>query len=260
MLRSVVTLIRFPCTVIGVLLALTSPLHHRVWLSAAGAVLIIAGIAATWIPARRVTREPVTIEVPVRGRWLALNSPADKVPSHGVHANGQTYAIDLVYWPDADVEWAGLRPWPVIQRPSAFPAFGRPVHAPAAGTVVHVQNRLLDHWSRKSWPALLYFFLVEGTARELVGPGMLLGNHVVIDVGGGTFAVLAHLKRGSITVQEGRVVDVGDHLGECGNSGNTTEPHLHLQLMDRARAAVAAGVPFRFAGQETPRNGEPLVG
>jgi murein DD-endopeptidase MepM/ murein hydrolase activator NlpD len=52
---------------------------------------------------------------------------------------------------------------------------------------------------------------------------------------------------------------VGQLLAECGNSGNSSEPHLHFQLMDTARTAFATGLPFRFAGYEIPKNGEPLV-
>jgi murein DD-endopeptidase MepM/ murein hydrolase activator NlpD len=89
--------------------------------------------------------------------------------------------------------------------------------------------------------------------------GALLGNHVVLDLGGGIYAVLAHLKRGSIGVQKGQVVRVGQKLAECGNSGNSSEPHIHFQLMDTPRAAFAAGLPFRFCGHDMPKNGKPLV-
>ena len=105
---------------------------------------------------------------------------------------------------------------------------------------------------------MLYLFL-EGSARELIGPGALLGNHVVLDVGDGNYAVLAHLKRGSIKVKEGQAVRAGQQLAECGNSGNSSEPHVHFQVMDTPRAAFAAGLPFRFSGHEMPKTGEPLV-
>jgi hypothetical protein len=48
-------------------------------------------------------------------------------------------------------------------------------------------------------------------------------------------------------------------VAECGNSGNTSEPHLHFRLMDTARPSLAAGLPFSFVGHDVPRNEEALV-
>src|SRR5918992_5104544 len=60
-----------------------------------------------------VRDQPVEIAAPVRGRWSALNSPADRVPSHGVQGYGQAYAIDLVYEPEepARPKFAAWRPF-----------------------------------------------------------------------------------------------------------------------------------------------------
>lgn len=249
--------VRVPFFVVGVLLVLMSPLHHLAWMSWLGVALILTSLATTFMPGG-VKREPVTVHSPVRGRWIAVNSPANKVPSHGVHSAGQTYAIDLVYWPDATETWKAVHRRPLCRRPGEFPGFGQPILAPAAGTVVRTRDHWRDHWSRNSWPALVYL-LVEGSIRELMGPGGLLGNHIIIDLGDGTYAALAHLKRRSIKVREGQSVQAGQELAECGNSGNTSEPHIHFQLMDKSRASFAAGLPFRFAGADTPKNGEPFV-
>lgn len=250
--------LRLPTLICGVLLVVTSPLHGQPVVSWAGAVLVAASVLSTFVRGLAVRREPVVVEVPVRGRWIAINSPADKVPSHGVHSTGQTHAIDLVHWPDPGTVWTPVHRWPLMRRPEDFPGFGQPVLAPADGRVVRTSNSWRDHWSRNSWPALLYAF-VEGSARELLGPGALLGNHVILDLGDGTYAALAHLRRGSITVSEGQVVRAGQQLAECGNSGNTSEPHVHFQLMDRRRPAVAAGLPFVFRDREVPKNEEAMI-
>ena len=89
----------------------------------------------------------------------------------------------------------------------------------------------------------------------------MLGNHVVLDVGDGRYAALAHLQHGSATVHAGEHVACGDVVGRCGNSGNSSEPHVHFQLMDHPRALIAAGLPFVFARDgardgAVPRNGE----
>jgi hypothetical protein len=232
----------------------------------AGLAALVAGMALYlrlgWPP----RREPVAVAAPVVGRWRAVNSPADRVPSHGMHAYAQTYAIDLVGEPMGSPRpsWSW---WPLARRPAEFPGFGAPVLAPAPGVVVDAEDRARDHWSRTSLPALLYL-LVESVVRELGGPGRLFGNRVVIEIGEGLYAVLAHLRRGSIRVQPGDMVATGDHIADCGNSGNSTEPHVHFQLMDHANVLLADGIPFSFCAQGTdaehgslglPRKATPVV-
>ncbi|AZQ35822.1 M23 family metallopeptidase [Streptomyces cyaneochromogenes] len=204
----------------------------------------------------RVAREPLEVDPPVTGRWSALNSPADRTPSHGTHAYGQTYAIDVVAEPEPGAR-PGFRPlWPLARRNGDFPAFGAPLLAVADATVVRVVGDQRDHLSRTSLPALLYLMTVEASVRDLAGVKRIVGNHVVLDLGDGTFALYAHLQRGSLTVREGGRVTAGQQLARCGNSGNSTEPHLHFQLMDGADPDTARGVPFTWRGIGVPGNGE----
>ncbi|MEU8604761.1 M23 family metallopeptidase [Streptomyces parvulus] len=201
-------------------------------------------------------REPVEVGPPVSGRWSALNSPADRTPSHGIHAYGQTFAIDLVAEPGP-----GARPgfrvlWPLARRNRDFPAFGAPLLAVADATVVRARDTQRDHLSRTSLPALLYLMVLEGSVRELAGVRRVIGNHVVLDLGDGTHALYAHVRRGSLAVREGDRVAAGQVLAHCGNSGNSTEPHVHFQLMDGPDPDTARGVPFTWRGIGVPRNGE----
>ncbi|MEU3947218.1 M23 family metallopeptidase [Streptomyces sp. NPDC029526] len=201
-------------------------------------------------------RPPVEVAPPVTGRWSALNSPADRTPSHGIHAYGQTYAIDLLAEPEP-----GSRPgfsalWPLTRRPEEYPAYGAPLLAVADATVVRADDGQRDHRSRSSVPALLYLMLAEGSVREMTGVRRILGNHLVLDLGDGTYAAYAHVRRGSFTVREGDTVRAGQVVARCGNSGNSTEPHLHFQLMDGPDPDTARGVPFRWHGLGVPRNGE----
>jgi murein DD-endopeptidase MepM/ murein hydrolase activator NlpD len=55
------------------------------------------------------------------------------------------------------------------------------------------------------------------------------GNNVVIDIGGGRYLLMGHLSPGSIQVKVGDHVKLGQQIAKVGNSGNTTEPHLHIQ-------------------------------
>lgn len=191
--------------------------------------------------------EPLKIQAPVRGRWIAMNSPADRVPSHHLTAYGQGQAVDLVCDTPArpDMRW-----WPLARRPDAFPGFGQPILSPVDGVVTRVVAGRRDHWSRTSWPALVYL-LFEGV-RELLGPSTILGNHVVIDCGSSRYLLLAHLRCRSLLVRPGQRVSPGQLIGECGNSGNSTEPHVHVQAMDHPNPFFAAGIPIVFETSEGP--------
>ena len=216
------------------------------------AVPFYAGVPL-WLRSGRqqTAHEPVEVDAPVTGEWFALNGPADKVPSHGVRFLGQEYAIDLIV--DSEERPASTW-WPPMRRNEAFPAFGRPLLAVAGAEVVHVEDGARDHLSRGTHPALLYM-LGEGLVRQAVGAHRILGNHVVLDLGGGVYALYAHLRQGSVRVRPGDRVGTGQVLGGCGNSGNSSEPHLHFQLMDAADPRLAVGVPFTWRGVGVPANG-----
>jgi murein DD-endopeptidase MepM/ murein hydrolase activator NlpD len=85
--------------------------------------------------------------------------------------------------------------------------------------------------------------------------GAIAGNYVTVSLPeSGTFVLLAHLRRGSIRVAVGQLVADGQQLGNCGNSGNSTQPHVHMQAMDGADPSVARGVPMVFRRfREWPR-------
>ncbi|MFG2432729.1 M23 family metallopeptidase [Streptomyces sp. NPDC048590] len=205
-------------------------------------------------------REPVEVLPPVAGRWSALNSPSDRVPSHGLHTFGQTWAIDIVAEGGTGTA-AAERPrfawlWPLARRPQVFPAFGAPVVAVADATVVTTDDSQRDHLTRNSLPGLAYLLLAEGELRGLAGAHRVFGNRIVLDLGDGTYAAYAHLQNGSIEVRAGDTVRAGQRLARCGNSGNSTEPHVHFQLMDRPELERARGIPFSWRGIGVPANGE----
>jgi murein DD-endopeptidase MepM/ murein hydrolase activator NlpD len=77
------------------------------------------------------------------------------------------------------------------------------------------------------------------------------GNHVVVAIGFDLFAFYAHMRPGSITVKEGDVVKVGQSLGHVGNTGSSTEPHLHFHIIDRPQFLSGQGVPYEFANFST---------
>jgi murein DD-endopeptidase MepM/ murein hydrolase activator NlpD len=71
------------------------------------------------------------------------------------------------------------------------------------------------------------------------------------------YSAYAHLRRRSLRVAVGDRVRASQQLGEVGNSGNSSEPHLHFQLMDHPKPMYAAGLPFELP-TGIPPNGEHL--
>lgn len=125
--------------------------------------------------------------------------------------------------------------------------FGRPMLAPAAGVITTAIDTLPDNPPGEMTPA---------------APA---GNHVVIDHGNGEYSLLAHLRSGSVTVEAGDSVSAGQQVGACGNSGNTSEPHLHYHLQNSPTfSASAQGMPAfftdYFADDKLVRRGEPVRG
>jgi murein DD-endopeptidase MepM/ murein hydrolase activator NlpD len=107
-------------------------------------------------------------------------------------------------------------------------AYGRPVLAPAGGLVRAVADGADDRLGRR--------------ARAFGGAG----NHVVIEVAPGEYLFVAHLQRGSIGVRPGDRIAAGQPVGRVGNSGNSSEPHVHLHLQDTPDALWGEGIPFFF--------------
>ena len=204
-------------------------------------LLFLFGLAASYLP-RPAPGDVAALASPIRGRCRAVNSPADQVPSHGVHAFAQTYAIDLLHEPAGGERptFGGRR---AMRRPEEYPSFGRPVYAPATGRLARVVDSARDHRCRSNWLGYVYM-AVEGVVLQLRGTRGLLGNHVVIALEDGGHVALAHLRRGSVTVREGDRVRRGEIVAEVGNSGNSSEPHVHMQLMDRPKPTTAVGLPL----------------
>lgn len=115
---------------------------------------------------------------------------------------------------------------------ASYMAFDQPILAVADGTVVRVVSDMPDIEPRT---------LPKDLKLDDFG-----GNRVVVDIGDGVFAFFAHLKQGSPTVKVGDRVTRGQVVGRLGNSGNTSEPHLHFQLSRAAASLSGDNVPFEI--------------
>lgn len=201
--------------------------------------------------------EPVLLGPPMRGRLQARHSPADRVPSHGTELFATARALDLVPVDErgcsAPLSLSSLlRP----EVPEAFVGFGREVLSPVEGTVVRVHDGEADHPASRGVPSVGY--ALTQRSRLSQGWSALAGNHLILRIahdGGQVHLALCHLQRGSIVVRPAQTVRAGDLVARCGNSGNSTEPHLHLQVMTTADPTTARAVPFDLPGG-MPRNGQ----
>jgi hypothetical protein len=198
----------------------------------------------------------IVLSLPFTGLWLVQNSPARRVPSHGTDLLGSRYAIDFVGVDDRrrTADRRDWRTWFATEPPQRYFSFGRPILAPADGTVVGVHDGEIDHAGRRSQLSLVPYALGQA-ARLRQGVRAIAGNHVIIALaGGGPYVALVHLRAGSVRVAVGAEVTAGQPLGECGNSGNSTQPHVHVQVMDNLDLSIARGVPMAFRRfREWPR-------
>jgi murein DD-endopeptidase MepM/ murein hydrolase activator NlpD len=126
------------------------------------------------------------------------------------------------------------------------------------GTVAAVHQGEPDHEARRS-PLTLLPYALGQASRLRQGLGRITGNCVIISSAAGTSAFVAvmHLQAGSIRVSVGQEVAVGEHIANCGNSGNSTQPHVHLQAMDRLDPWTAQALPLRISRYyEKPRRSQ----
>jgi murein DD-endopeptidase MepM/ murein hydrolase activator NlpD len=199
---------------------------------------------------------PVVVAFPLRGEgWVAVNSPADRIPSHGTDMLGQRYAFDLIrvdrrpglHWHPAGSARTLLAGVPTEE----CYAWGAPVHAPFDSEVVRATDGIAERHRVHPLRELLAV-LWNGLTFTPARLPAVLGNHVVLQRGG-LFAAFAHLAPGSVTVREGQQARIGDVIGRVGHTGNSTSPHLHFQLMDAADPLTAKGVPCAFSAYEVLR-------
>ena len=193
--------------------------------------------------ARRGSGNEIVLRFPFdTGRLMALQAgPMRLINAHMAclskpEKRGQSFAVDLVALGPLGLSARSLRP----SRLEQFPIYGLPVLSPVAGLVTQVSDHAPDQ-------------AIGDTDRD--NP---MGNHIWLEwqsAEGPVEALFAHLQPGSISVHPGERVQPGQRLGAVGNSGNTTEPHLHLHVQRPATTACpleADPIPIRFEGLGVP--------
>ncbi|MEM9530599.1 MAG: M23 family metallopeptidase [Pseudomonadota bacterium] len=186
--------------------------------------------------------KPRSVRFPLVGEWQFLRPP-------GHHQ----FAFDFVRLANGRLHDAGrLQHWFGSVAAERYPGWGQPVAAPVAGVVLHCAGDWPDHLRNSLGQTMRRWYHATYRFRPKPKDGFYdirpnAGNYVMIQTEAGYVVFLAHLKQHSVAVTPGDVIQEGQYVGRVGNSGNSTAPHLHINLFDQMDDALRAQVlPFVF--------------
>lgn len=194
-----------------------------------------------------VRREaPLVIGPPLRGEgWMAANGPSNRVDNEhrraintvdGRASIAQRFAIDWIKFGPNGQLWSRD-----FEKNADWFGYGAEILAVADGVVTTITDSIPENKS--------------DTRAVPITLETIAGNCVIQDLGGGRFAMYAHLQLGSIRVKVGDKVSKGQVLALLGNSGNSDGPHLHFQICDANSALGSEGLPFVFESFEEQGQG-----
>ena len=188
-----------------------------------------------------VATKPVVLGPPLRGAdWLAANGPGNEsghrramIPLNGHTAIAQRFAIDWVKVGPNGRTFDGDE-----KDNKKYFAYGSDLLAVADGIVASLKDGIPEN-------------VPGATSRAVpITPETIGGNYVILDIGGGRFAFYAHIQPGSLRVKLGGRVRRGQLIGLVGNSGNSTEPHLHFHVTDGNTPLESEGFPYVIGSWE----------
>ncbi len=201
-----------------------APGHRRRLAVRAAAIVVVGALNALALKGRRPVEGAVDLSFPLASGTYTVLQGGNSVITNPFHrANAaERFALDLVKLNSYGARARGLAPRDV----DGYAVFDASVFSPCDGTVIEAVDGVLDN--------------APGTPNVRAPAG----NHVILRCHG-VDLLLAHLRQGSLAVRPRDSVVRGQLVGRVGNSGNTSEPHLHISA---ARGGVA--VPLTF-GRET---------
>jgi murein DD-endopeptidase MepM/ murein hydrolase activator NlpD len=176
------------------------------------------------------------LALPFRGRWHVVWGGDTKEQNQHHDVPNQRFAFDFVVTNENGISHKGEG-----KANQDYYAFGQEILAPAAGVVTDVIRGVRDN--------------VPGS----MNPYSALGNAVFIRHAEHEVSVLAHLKLGSIRVSVGQKLRAGQVIGLCGNSGNSSEPHLHYHLMNTPLIQDGTGIKVFFEDVVVEKDGQPAT-
>lgn len=195
---------------------------------------LLIGLLVFILPGFFFAGEPVRLAFPLKDGVYYVGQGGNNVLLNYHNASAsQKYALDILELNGAGLRAQGIYP-STLER---YVIFGTTIYSPCEGEVTAAVDGLPDQVPPES------------------DTENLAGNHVAIACNGVT-VLLAHMMNGSLQVQTGERVTTGQPLGQVGNSGNTSEPHLHIHAVRGRTGDVLAGegVPLLFDGEFPVRN------
>jgi len=178
--------------------------------------------------------QPVRLAIPFQeGRYVVGQGGNSLVLNYARNSRSQQFAVDILQLNRFGARARGIYP----SNPERYVIFGQTLHSPCDGTVTAAVDGLPD---------------LEPPERDPENPA---GNHVVISCQN-VDLLMAHMQNGSVAVESGATVTTGQLVGRVGNSGNTTEPHLHIHAVAGGSSSVFEGdaVPLLLGGKFPTRN------
>lgn len=167
--------------------------------------------------------------LPFDGEWLTANGGVTKNTSHSWEILPQRFAYDFFIVDEEGGSYCGDK-----RDLHSYYCYGKAILAPADGVVVSIKTHFPD-----------CRIMSDGqTDPDTPDIG---GNRIIIKHFSDEYSAICHLMPGSITVRKGQKVKRGDVIARCGNSGNTTEPHIHFQVQNTAHFYASIGVPISFS-------------
>lgn len=171
----------------------------------------------------KISRNQTKLILPFKDEWTVVWGGDTKELNYHVESEAQKNAFDIVIKNDKGVSFKADG-----KLNEDYYAFGKDLMAPCDGEVVLVVDGVKDN--------------VPGVLNPVYVPG----NTVIIKTPYNEFLFFAHFKQHSIVVKQGQIVKQGQLLGLCGNSGNSSEPHLHFHIQNVEDMNAATGVKCYF--------------
>jgi murein DD-endopeptidase MepM/ murein hydrolase activator NlpD len=171
----------------------------------------------------------IEYRLPFVGEWTVVYGGLEKEYSHSWGVVTQRYAYDFLKMNEFGQTYRGEMPEDV----NAYECYGETVLAPADGTVVEIGTNCEE--GKIMLPGNM-----EVTAKDI------RGNYVLIKHAESEYGFIGHLQPQSICVKVGEKVQVGQIIAKCGNTGNSSEPHVHFHVQDSPDFFTSAGIPIVF--------------